>query len=422
MISAYKERASFSITLNTTEDCNLRCRYCYEVNKRKRTLCLEDAKAFIDHILTDEDPGNVLGDPDPVFRNSYSNGLVVDFIGGDSLMDVDLLDAIIRHTLFRIMTSDTPNARKWRGNVMFSISTNGTLFSPKAMKFCEKYREILLIGVSLDGCPAIHDRNRIFQDGTGSMDRILKSWPWFRKAFPISATQTKATANRETIPFLLESLRFLHEEMGITHVNQNFIMEDMHLDDDDLELLDRELERCVDYVLEHRHDLYWSMLGKEQFAYAHHSSGLDWTSTGHCGSGAMPALSVDGNIYPCIRWLPHTQVDKAEFIVGNAEDGFIHKENYLKVRQGAYRANCSKEKKCRTCNAESACAYCIGGCYSEFGEFRRTTYICEVTKLLVKWSRAYWDRYNELEGLAKTDWEIVGKTTGSRHFDMDSRK
>ncbi len=416
MINAYREPAAFSITLNTTEDCNLRCKYCYEVNKRKRSLKIEDAKAFIDYVLIDPDPGNIIYDPDPVFSNAYSNGFVVDFIGGDSLMDVDFLDEIISYTLFKVMTTDTPNAINWRGKVKFSISTNGTLFSPKVRAFCEKYKEVLLIGVSIDGCPAIHDRNRIFSDGTGSMEKIIESWPWFQRTFPISATQTKATANKDTIPYLYESLRFLHEEMGLTHINQNFIMEDMHLTHCDLEMLDNEMRKCVDYVLEHRKDLYWSMLGKDQFAYAHLSKGLDWTMTGHCGSGAMPALSVDGSIYPCIRWLPHTQVDKSDFIVGNAKDGFTRKENYLKVRQGAYRENCTKDEKCKSCEVESACAYCIGGCYSEFAEFRRTTYICEVTRRLVKWSRYYWDRYNELEGLPKVDWVEESNRTGARHF------
>lgn len=394
MIKPFREPGAFSITLNTTEDCNLRCTYCYEVNKRKRSLNMDDAKSFIDHVITDPDPAGLLDDPAPVFRNAYRNGLVVDFIGGDSLIDPYFLDEIISYTLFRLMTTDTEHARMWRHNVHFSISTNGTLFSSKARRVLEKYRDLMLVCVSLDGCPAIHDKNRIFQNGSGSMDRILESWSWFQKTFPINALQTKATASRETIPYLFESLKFLHEEMGIRYINQNFIMEDMHLTDKDLELLDWEMEKCVSYVLAHRDELYWSMLGKEQFAAAHLSEGKDWYETGHCGSGAMPALSVDGNIYPCIRWLPHTQVDKAPFIVGTARDGFTHKENFIKVRKGAYRDNCTTEEKCRTCEVESACAYCIGGCYSEFGCFKRTTYICDVTKILVKWARVYWEEYS----------------------------
>ncbi len=88
MLIPFREPGLFNVTLNTTEDCNLRCTYCYEVHKRRRTLSMEDAKAFIGHILTDPDPAGLLDDPDPVFRKAYQKGLVVDFIGGDSFMDV----------------------------------------------------------------------------------------------------------------------------------------------------------------------------------------------------------------------------------------------------------------------------------------------------------------------------------------------
>jgi len=63
------------------------------------------------------------------------------------------------------------------------------------------------------------------------------------------------------------------------------------------------------------------MLNKEQFGYSHLSTGVDWDCTDHCGSGIMPVLSVNGRIHPCIGWLPHTQVDKAGFTIGTAEDG-----------------------------------------------------------------------------------------------------
>ncbi|WP_319756508.1 hypothetical protein [uncultured Sphaerochaeta sp.] len=99
---------------------------------------------------------------------------------------------------------------------------------------------------------------------------------------------------------------YLHEELGLQYINQNFIMEDTGCTQANYEELDCQMEKCTAYVLKHRDDLFWSMLSKEQFGYAYLSTGPDWDCTGHCGSGAMPALSVDGRIYPCIRWLPHT--------------------------------------------------------------------------------------------------------------------
>ena len=46
------------VTLNTTQQCNLRCKYCYE-DKTKGELSLENAKKFIDLLLTDDDPAYV---------------------------------------------------------------------------------------------------------------------------------------------------------------------------------------------------------------------------------------------------------------------------------------------------------------------------------------------------------------------------
>ena len=121
----------------------------------------------------------------------------------------------------------------------------------------------------------------------------------------------------------------------------------------------------------------------------------DYFCKGWCGSGLMPALSIDGDIYPCFRWLPHTQHSKGVMSVGNVNEGFIHKENFKKVRDGAIRANCTKDSKCLTCECEPVCAYCIGGCYAEYGDFIRTTHICEITKIQVEYARKYWKKVEE---------------------------
>lgn len=42
-----------SITFQVTEDCNLRCTYCYQTIKKKNRMSFETAKEFIDMILED---------------------------------------------------------------------------------------------------------------------------------------------------------------------------------------------------------------------------------------------------------------------------------------------------------------------------------------------------------------------------------
>jgi uncharacterized protein len=116
----------------------------------------------------------------------------------------------------------------------------------------------------------------------------------------------------------------------------------------------------------------------------------------------MPALSIDGKIYPCFRWLPHTQEDRErseEYCVGDVWNGINHKERFRKIREAT--ALKISPPECLECEYEPCCSYCVAGCYSEFGCFKRTTHICEITKIIAKAAEKYWDKYFELEGNRK---------------------
>ena len=94
MIGKLNEREGLTVTFNTTEDCNLACKYCYEVGKRPRTMELSTAKKFIDIILAENDVCNIDG-LDGWDKDWLYDAITLDFIGGDSLMDPKLLDDIL---------------------------------------------------------------------------------------------------------------------------------------------------------------------------------------------------------------------------------------------------------------------------------------------------------------------------------------
>ncbi|GBR76935.1 radical SAM protein [Candidatus Termititenax persephonae] len=392
MIPAIKNYEGLNITFQVTEDCNLRCKYCYEVDKKPGDLPLEYARKFIDIILTDEDPINAKGtDSEWILKR----GLIMDFIGGDALMVPGLLDKILTYYQYRAVSLGHKWAYRWRA----SISSNGTLFdNPGVRDFMMKYRDNLSVGVSVDGCPEIHDANRVWKDGSGTMKDILKWWDWYMEWHGADSVATKATCNKDTIPYLFKSIKFLHEEMRLKHVNINFIFEDMHLTDDDLKLLDGEMERCVEYILEHRHDLHVSMFDKG-FGIGGPMRDPD---KGWCGSGSMPCLSINGKIYPCFRFSPNTMHSRdLDFSVGDVWEGLSRKERFETVRQQTRKK--ISPPKCLECPVESACAWCIGGAFAERGEFYRQVNICEVHKLQSKWSRRYWEEYDKLEGTRSFD-------------------
>lgn len=397
MISDIFTFEGLNCTINTTENCNLRCKYCYETCKRDKNIDLNTAYKFIDLIYDSlEKEEDFLKIRDTKDSWIY-NGIVWDFIGGDSLIDPSLLEKLFIRINTRDAQMKNPRKRGWRA----SLSSNGTLFEREDVrKFCEKWHRELCLGVSIDGCPEIHDMYRVYPDGSGSMPRILKYWDWYRRWFPLDSRSTKATCSKATIPYLYDSLKFMHENLGIDWIHQNFIMEDTGCTAEDYKLLDKQLELCVNYVLDHCDEMFWAILD-----HNHLDDGTFYTE-GRCGSGRMPCCAIDGRIYPCFRWLAHTQNgQEGVMCVGSVEEGFNHPENFIKVQQGSIRSNCTKDSKCIGCEFESDCSYCIGGCYAEFGEFKRTTYICEITKLLGKWSRIY-----ELEYKKKTGKNPLWKT------------
>jgi len=335
------------------------------------------------------------------FSELWKQGLIIDFIGGDALMNVDILDKTLTYLVYKLNTTNTERAKLWKTTWKCSISTNGTLFSdPKVRAFLEKWRHCISLGISIDGCPTIHDKNRIMAykgpngEEVGSMDIILKEWEWYRKTFPYDSLMTKSTCARDSIPYLYESLVFMHEKLGLKYIRQNFIMEDTGCTEEDYKILREQMQKCIDYVYEHRNEMHWSMIDKNFLCDGRYRE-ADYMNTGHCGSGAMPTLSIDGRIYPCFRWLPHTQNESGVMCVGDVEHGFIYKENFKRVREGSARCNCTKDPKCKDCEFEEACAYCIGGCYAEYNDFIRTTHICEITKIQVEYARKYWARLGE---------------------------
>jgi uncharacterized protein len=177
-------------------------------------------------------------------------------------------------------------------------------------------------------------------------------------------------------------------------------MEDTGCTEKDYIALEEQLDKCVEYVFNHRDSLYWSMIDTN-FDVNHiiktpdEKDELDNT---WCGSGAMPTLGISGKIYPCFRWLPHTQEEEnksEEFCVGNIWEGINRKENFKKIRE-ATRRKISPEK-CLECEYESACSVCVAGCYSEFGCFKRATHICEITRLQCKAAEKYWDKIRSLK-------------------------
>lgn len=89
-----------SITFQVTDACNLACSYCYQINKGKRVLSLENAKKFIDLLISgDKGFKEYIGD---------SKSCVLEFIGGEPFLQVDLIDEIYDYFIEQTLKFNHP--------------------------------------------------------------------------------------------------------------------------------------------------------------------------------------------------------------------------------------------------------------------------------------------------------------------------
>ena len=130
------------ITFQVTEDCNLRCSYCYQGCKTHRKMSLETAKAAVDMLLAADERTN------QYITSTEVAGVVLDFIGGEPLLEVELIDQILDYFVAQTFRLHHPWATRWKA----SMSTNGTLhFRPEVQRFLDKWAKRLSLSISIDG-------------------------------------------------------------------------------------------------------------------------------------------------------------------------------------------------------------------------------------------------------------------------------
>lgn len=93
------------------------------------------AKKAVDYILSNRD-------------YLINDSVVWDFIGGEPLLEIDLIDSICDYIKEQMYIKQHP----WFNAYRFSISTNGLMYNDRRVqKFIEKNHTHLSIGITIDG-------------------------------------------------------------------------------------------------------------------------------------------------------------------------------------------------------------------------------------------------------------------------------
>ena len=304
--SWHSDRAQ-TVTFIVTEDCNLRCKYCYITHKSSTSvMTYEMGTLFIDKLLeSDEMRGN--------------DSLILEFIGGEPLIEINLIDKLVDY--FKIKSFEMDH--DWYWNYRISICTNGVNYSDKEVQdFISKNEGKLSISITLDGIKEKHDMNRVDIENKGSFDKIVKNIPLWLSKFPGS---TKVTFSSSDLPLLFDSIVYLWN-IGINDISANVVFEDVWQENDDL-IFEEQLVRLADYIIDNRvYEKGWTCsFFDENIGYPYSKDDINQT---FCGAGKMLAFAPNGNIYQCIRYYGYSLNNHPEKIIGDVYDGI----NMEKVR------------------------------------------------------------------------------------------
>lgn len=383
-----------NITFIVTEDCNLRCKYCYITHKASnKRMNFEVAKKFIDYLFTD----NV----------KKGDSVIIEFFGGEPLLEIDLIDKISDY--FKLKSYEIGHDWSWK--YRFNICTNGVNYGDeKVQKYFNKNRGKLSVAITLDGNKEKHDLQRVFPDGSGSYDIIIKNIPNWIMNYSASTKVTFASAD---LILLKDSIINLWN-LGIYEVAANVVFENVWNEGDD-KIFEDQLIQLADYVIDNKlYDKYVCTLFDEKIGYKYTDDEKKQT---YCGAGKMLALGPNGIIYPCVRYKDYSLNNNPEWSFGNVDSGI----NMEKIRPFLLaNMKLQSDSECLNCNIGTGCAYCQGFNYDDSKSstnFHRAKYVCKMHKARVRANRYYFNRLSNELNIKK---DITRESGNTLYFLMDS--
>lgn len=378
-------------TLQVTDACNLRCLYCYEINKSNHRMSPETGKRFIDMIL------GKTGGMEAYYEGEAVDGIVLEFIGGEPFLEIDLIDELTDYFISELIRLRHPLANRWR----LSICSNGVLyFDPRVQAYIKKHMDHLSFSISIDGNRELHDSCRVFPDGSGSYDIAMRGVRHFVDVLG-GEMGSKMTLAPSNIAHTFEAVKSLIEA-GYTDIHLNCVYEEGWTVEHAKVLYD-ELKLLADYMLENdlTDRVYVSMFEETFFRPKAENDLQNWCG----GTGAMIAVDWKGDIYPCIRYMESSLgPDIQPVIVGNLDTGVLATEEQRKCLAclKCVDRRTQSTDECFYCPIAEGCSWCSGYNYQKFGTANhRATFICVMHKARALANAYYWNMKYRLEGANK---------------------
>lgn len=368
------------LTFQITDACNLACTYCYQINKHHNIMPFEIAKKVIDCLFDDNYK------IDTYYDSKKLTGIVLDFIGGEPFLEIDLIDKICDYFIEQALLHKSVLAHRYR----ISLCSNGVLyFEPNVQRFINKWRNNLSLSISIDGCKELHDMCRLFPNGKGSYDIAIKAAMAERNIN--HDLSTKMTLAPNNISYLFKAVKNL-VDLNYEQIYFNCVFEKGWEIKHAKELYNQ-CKLVSDYLIPLEKSPYISFFDDSICCPMSSEDNNNWCG----GAGLMLAVDYKGDFYPCLRFMESSIGDKIEpYIIGNVFEGIGKTQttcDKISCLDCITRRSQSTDE-CFNCEIAKGCAWCTGYNYQEFGTpNKRATYICIMHKARALANCYFWNNY-----------------------------
>lgn len=348
ILNNFLDKKIQGITLQITQQCNLRCKYCvysgdYVTRKHApKSMPLELAKKGIDFLL------------------KHSSSLLdtdIGFYGGEALLCFEDMKEIVSYA-----------SKASEGKIVrYNLTTNGTLFTDEILSFLEKYNFSILI--SLDGPKEIHDQNRVFAaTGKGTFDKIMENIKYIKQNYP--TVYKRCSFNAVLDPTLdigcasqfflttkeLEGASIMASVISDEYRKHKVEIPERYRIDEEIALFKLFLNRFNRIGKEHVSPISeakFARISTIMFTLREISPTLPPIShpSGPCIPGARKLfMTVDGVFYPCEK----VSEDSKNTVIGSIKTGFDLKRIAELVNVAAVT-----EHECLNCWGFRICPLCM---------------------------------------------------------------
>lgn len=351
------------IVLFITEQCNLRCIYCYE-------QCNNQQRQYSTKSISFDTFKKTFG---LFIEESDRKHISISFFGGEATLYPEIIKEIVLYCNENIKSLDK--------TVSYSLTTNGMLLTPDFIDFINEHGFSLV--VSCDGPEEIQDAQRVNKSGIGNYKKLMDN---------LRLLLQKLGPERITIRSTMTSISLDIEKIFNHFIDMGFISISIEPaifpSDNPYYVTETALIRCFEDFAQTYCELKKQRPELHFFLFEQLIKRVKVASplTKQCGIGSGSiTIAPDGKIYPCQRLVGYE-----EMCLGNVSKGIENKS----LKTSLANSYVYTKEECTSCWAKYICG---GGCpaesYELFGSLNKANALkCAFMKRLIELSA--WIYYN----------------------------